>query len=307
MNSKRGRKIEVSPKNRTWALLGAPDHQGVVHVGGRIGAAFGPEAFRRLFLRVRGQDGVLESMRDLGDVGITEDISANHRRAAQHVLKAHAEHSLSVFVGGGHDHGYSHLRGLSELATAEGRKIKLGCINIDAHLDVRRPDPEITSGSPFYLALESKILKSEDLVEFGIQAHCNARELWSYAKAKKIKIVPFASLRGGKGVGVFARELKKLATRCDLVAVSLDLDAVAQAYAPGVSAPQAEGFSSSEIIEMMELAGQMRRVSSLGIFELNPIHDQNDLTARLAATAAYHFIASALSRPRARGPGSVLA
>ncbi|MGZ3688347.1 MAG: arginase family protein, partial [Bdellovibrionota bacterium] len=70
----------------------------------------------------------------------------------------------------------------------------------------------------------------------------------------------------------------------------LDLDAAAEAVAPGVSAPQPEGFSGGEILEMCELAGAAKKVVSLGIFELNPSHDRDDQTARLAAASAYHFL-----------------
>jgi formiminoglutamase len=80
-----------------------------------------------------------------------------------------------------------------------------------------------------------------------------------------------------------------------LIVVSLDLDAASLAFAPGVSAPQAEGFSSNDIIEMMEEAGRQEKVQSLGIFELCPPHDIDEHTARLAATAAWHFVEAKLS------------
>ena len=76
--------------------------------------------------------------------------------------------------------------------------------------------------------------------------------------------------------------------------MSLDLDSLACAFSPGVSAPQSEGFVSSEILEMMEIAGKEPKVISLGIFELNPEHDRDELSARLAATASYHFIESSI-------------
>ena len=139
------------------------------------------------------------------------------------------------------------------------KRLRLGCINIDAHLDVRQPDPLVTSGSPFYLAVESGVLDSSRLIEFGIQSHCNAPALWDYADRKKIQIVPFSKLRGGKAARSFEHSLGLLAARCDAIVVSLDLDAAAHAYAPGVSAPQAEGFTSSDVIEFAELAGRARK------------------------------------------------
>ena len=190
-------------------------------------------------------------------------------------------------MGGGHDHGFSHLRGIAEAFPGK----TVGCINIDAHLDVRKAEPEITSGSPFYLALESGVLKPENFVEFGIQSHCNGRELWDYVESQDARSRPFSSRsRMESRHGIQIRALNRLAGECDVIVVSLDLDAAASAYAPGVSAPQAEGFSSSEIIEMMEEAGRQEKVVSLGIFELNPGSDIDERTARLAATSAWHFV-----------------
>jgi len=200
-------------------------------------------------------------------------------------------------VGGGHDHGYSHLLGIAQAFThGKKKKLRLGCINIDAHLDVREPTPMITSGSPFFLALESGILSPDRFIEFGIQKHCNAPDLWTYVDKKCVQVVPFEKLRHGRAVREFKKALKKVSDRSDFVVISFDIDSVASAFAPGVSAPQAEGFNPSEILEMMTLAGLNRKTVSLGIFETNPEHDIDDRTSRLAATAAYHFIASAIKR-----------
>ncbi len=280
-------------KRIKWSLIGIPDHQGVVNVGGRVGAASGPGAFRRCLKAMKGRQGVLEALQDEGDLTqISGDVEENLRRAGELVREAHRKTRLSVVIGGGHDHGFSHLSGLA--GTVE-KAVRLGCLNIDAHLDVRKPDPLITSGSPFYLAIERKLLDPSRFIEFGIQSHCNARALWDYIASRKIEIVPFESLRDGRAVPAFQAALAKLAASCDLIAISLDLDAAAQAFAPGVSAPQAEGFTSGEIIQMMEIAGAEPKAASLGIFELNPLHDIDARTARLAATSAYHFVASALT------------
>ncbi len=271
-----------------WCIVGIADHQGVMNVGGRIGSADGPAAFRKIFYRLKGSVPVIKNLADDRDVsGLSTDVEKNHRQAADVISAAHGKYRRTVVVGGGHDHGFSHLLGIQE---SMKKKTRLGCINIDAHLDCRKPSPQITSGSPFYLALEKKVIDPARLIEFGIQSHCNGPELWEYVEKKKIPVVPFSRLRSGKAVAAFSAALKKLRKHCDAVVVSLDLDAVLEASAPGVSAPQAEGFFPDEIMQMMEIAGADRKVVSLGIFELNPLHDIGERTARLAATAAYHFI-----------------
>jgi arginase family enzyme len=238
-------------------------------------------------------DGVQEAKGiDLDALPITADVNRSHRTAADHVRDSHRQTGLSIVVGGGHDHGYSHLMGISEADPGKS----IGCINIDAHLDVRKPSPLVSSGSPFYLAIENGVLTPERFIEFGIQPHCNAKELWDYIAAKKIELVPFKDLRQGRAVATFQKALDRLAAKCDVIVVSFDLDAASSAFAPGVSAPQAEGFTSGECIEMMEVAGAHAKVASLGIFELNPEHDIDDRTAMLAATSSYHFLMRALAR-----------
>jgi formiminoglutamase len=278
-------------------IIGIPDHQGVIHVGGRIGAARGPHEFRHFFKKMNGRIPFSDQVVDQGDVqGFKIDIEHNHKQVCDFISKNTESGMIPIVIGGGHDHGYSHLWGLSQGLKTRFPKLKLGCINIDAHLDVRKPSPIITSGSPFYLAIESGILDPKRFVEFGIQSHCNGPQLWNFIEEKKIKVVPFAELRNGAAVSSFKKNLKKLSSHCDFVAISLDLDALASAYAPGVSAPQSEGFTAMDIIEMMEIAGRDKQVISLGIFELNPEHDVDHRTSRLAATSAYHFIESVLSR-----------
>lgn len=286
----------MTDRSNKWGLVLIPDHQGVMNVGGRLGAAEGPAAFKQMLARLKGRDPVLKSLGSetlVSELG--KDVAQNHEQAAQAVEKAQA-YPFTIVVGGGHDHGYSHLLGVRRALVSQSAGVRIGCINIDAHLDVRRPSPEISSGSPFYLAIESGVLNPAHFVEFGIQNHCNAPELWDYVEGKSVKVVGFEELRHGRAVSSFQDLLENLATQCDSIVISLDLDAATGTDAPGVSAPQAEGFTSSEIIEICEIAGRHPQVCSLGIFELNPIHDLDFRTARLAATSAYHFVACALGR-----------
>jgi formiminoglutamase len=277
-----------------WCLIGIPDHQGVMNVGGRVGAARGPESFRRIFQKFKGRDGVLEALGAQSQLTeLSTDVSKNHQKAADLIAAAHETHPLSVVVGGGHDHGFSQLLGIKK---GFGPSFRLGCINIDAHLDVRKPSPLISSGSPFYLAVTQGVLDPKNFIEFGIQPHCNAPELWEFIETHGIEVILMKDLRHGTAAQAFEGALKRLAMRCDGIVISLDLDAAASAFAPGVSAPQAEGFSASDFLEMMAIAGANSKVLSLGIFELCPEHDPDARTARLAATSAYHFLAEALKR-----------
>jgi formimidoylglutamase len=190
-------------------------------------------------------------------------------------------------VGGGHDYAYPWIRAIVQ-ALPEGSKV--ACLNIDAHFDLRPFEPVMTSGSPFRRLIEEGILDPKLLAEFGIQAHCNSADLFQYAEDKGMSVLPMEALRGGRAVESFRETLALLSSGADLVLLSLDLDALSFAHAPGVSAPQAEGLSASELFQILEIAGGDKKVASLGIFELSPPLDLQDLTSRLAAQAAWHFL-----------------
>ncbi len=274
-----------------FSLIGFPDDIGIRNVSGRPGAAFGPTAFRQAFHRLDGKNAEIRTscVQDF-DLSVTEDLEANHLEAERDVFSA--PDSRIVVIGGGHDYAAPWIQGLRRrTAKAKGKALgKVGCLNIDAHFDLRSDSPLMTSGSPFYRLIEECKFPPALLTEFGIQEHCNQSALWEYAAKKKIRCVPWSKLRRANRVASFAAELRRLSAKCDAVALSLDLDAMSFAYAPGVSSPQAEGFTASEIFEMLEIAGKNKKVVSLGVFELCPSYDVHDLTARLAAQAVWHFL-----------------
>jgi formimidoylglutamase len=283
------------PNRIKYCIIGIPDHQGVLALRGRVGASHGPAHFRKAFTRLNGRFNPLRYTVDEGDIpGLGFSVERNHELASKFIAEKIQGRQKSIIVGGSHDHGFSHLNGifsfLKRTSRSRSRSPRIACINIDAHLDVRKPAPTISSGSPFYLALESHILDPKLFIEFGIQSHCNAEELWRYVEGKMVKVIPFKKLRNGAAVRVFKNCVRSLSRQADAIVVSLDLDALSFAYAPGVSAPQAEGLTAMEVIEMLEFAGSMKKVISLGIFELNPEHDLEGQTSRLAATAAFHFL-----------------
>lgn len=281
---------------RNWSLIGIPDDLGVLNVGGRVGAADGPRAFREQWVKLSGAGHLRQQCNDHGDIrGFRGTIEEHHQQTIDALQTKLSIQETSVIIGGGHDHGYTQLAALKNLLDQKhSKKSRLGCINIDAHLDVRKPNPQISSGSPFYLALENKVIHPKSFIEFGIQAQSNGPALWEYVESKKIKIHHYSSFRDGKASQVFQKELKALSKKVDAIVISLDLDAVASAFAPGVSAPQSEGFFPQDIFEMMQISAEQKKVVSLGVFELNPFHDEDHRTAKLAANAVYHFIANRL-------------
>lgn len=277
-------------------LLGAPDDRGVRNVGGRTGARQGPRLVRKIFGSFYlGIDAALTriEIRKGVDVPRGRSIEDAHGRLRALVADRLRRGVTPVVLGGGNDYGYPHVAGAAD---AFGGRVAL--VNVDAHLDVRPTEPYgITSGSPFYLALEEDAVAPSRFVEFGIQEHCNDPSLLSYVEKKGIRVVTLDEARSVPNgpAALLAHILSDFARQGLRVVVSFDVDGVQMAHAPGVSAPQSDGFTATDLLRMAEAAGHEPGVATIGFFEMAPSLDVNDQTTRLVATAIHRF-ATAVAR-----------
>jgi formiminoglutamase len=287
-----GQLVRQGPASGGVALIGYADDRAIANGRGRAGAAAGPTEARRFLNRLTpGDRGELDRLPifDLGDVADSaasiEDLHARTEEAALEALRAGA---CVVLLGGGHDGAYaSHSALLRSLA---GR---VGAVNVDAHLDVRPlRDGQITSGTPFR-RLAERWGSRYGLVEVGIQPQHNARAHRAFCDERGFAIVTLAQARRSGVADAFASALRQPG---EALAVSLDLDAVQTASAPGVSAPCPDGLSAAELIACARIAGRDPRVRVLDVMELSPPYDVDGRTARLAAAAVWNFLAGVAKR-----------
>jgi formiminoglutamase len=306
------------------ALIGHADDRAIVNGRGRPGAAAGPrEARRFLFRLTTGDRGELERLAlfDLGDASprTTEEppepqelfgdappladdrggeivpperdgatIEEVHEAIEEAALAALQAGACVVLLGGGHDGAYGSHSAL--LRAVPGR---VGAVNVDAHLDVRPlRDGRITSGTPFR-RLAERWGSRYRLVELGIQPQHNARAHRAFCDERGFPVVTLAQARESGVAEAFARALRQ---EGDALAVSLDLDAVQAANAPGVSAPCPDGLTPAELLDCARLAGRDPRVRILDAMELSPPYDVDGRTARLAAAAVWSFLAGVAER-----------
>src|SRR5919202_3987711 len=76
------------------------------------------------------------------------------------------------------------------------------------------------------------------------------------------------------------------------VYISVDLDCVDPAFAPGVSVPSPAGLSSTDLIYLLNKTIEVRNIVGIDIVELSPKYDINGMTAMLAARIMSECIAS---------------
>lgn len=150
----------------------------------------------------------------------------------------------------------------------------LAVIHLDAHADLRiHYEGEILShATP--LRKIAQLLGPENVYQFGIRS--GTREEFSYAEGEKIHFHPFEVLRPLKG------ELPGLTGRP--VYVTVDIDVLDPAFAPGTGTPEPGGITTGELLEAIHaIARSGVEVVGADLVEVAPAYDPTEQTPVVAA------------------------
>lgn len=300
--------IEISGLN-TLFLYGCPDDAGVTANRGRPGAAAGPDAIRTAFYNLcppfdPGFERSLQLL-DAGNITVSRDITATHQAAFSAAKAGASLGATIVALGGGHDFAAPNVLGWCAGVRNRSEKAKmsktvLGLINVDPHLDVRELENSLPhSGTPFRQILESKEISGKHFIEFGAREGRNASSHADYCRNHKVNVMWFDDLRrSGKVTKSFDRSLKKLASSCTDIALTLDMDCCSELE--GVSAAPVIGFSAWELCQISFHAGRHPKVSYLELAEVAPPLDPTGRSARIAAEVLFYFLKGRLERVAAQ-------
>jgi formiminoglutamase len=287
-------------------LVGFPQDTGVRRNGGRKGAAAAPDAIRAWLYRLtpwdgrgKGADLAARPPLDLGNVRVTGSLEKSQESLGTVVAAILERGAVPIVLGGGHETAYGHYLGYVKARRA------VGIINLDAHLDVR---PLINgqghSGSPFRQALEHPTdpLPGRRYACLGVQPHGTSREHLRYAEKRGCVVRWNRGYRHRVG-GLFVDEVFRLAGESCQVYVSIDADVVRVADVPGVSAPNVDGLTGAEVLELAYGMGRRSEVASLDLVEINPRFDRDGQSARWGALVIWNFLVGLQSRKAAKhGP-----
>jgi formiminoglutamase len=281
------------------ALLGFASDAGVARNQGRPGAAKGPPALRRALANLAWHGGNDARLYDAGDVECMGDALEDAQSAyADRLAGLLREGHFVVGLGGGHEIAWAAHSGLERAFAADPRFERLGIVNFDAHLDLRRPDPagRGTSGTPFLQIAEARAARGLGFryLCVGASEAANTPALFDRARALGVTIVTdLEAEQPGTQM-----QLQRFIEASSAVYLTLCLDVLPPAVAPGVSAPSGLGVALHRVVALLEDAlaacGHGRPGSKLllaDIAELNPRFDPDGRTARTAARLAYEIAA----------------
>ena len=244
------------------------------------GCRFGPDVIRDAFNNIEIFHPQLQV--DLESANIKDYGNIQHTVVATEMLtmvekvttELRKENKILVTLGGEH---------LLTLGTYMSFPKETGYIVFDAHYDLREEYANTKLSHAAYLRRIVEKRGAENIIHVGARSF--VREELEFLTKHKINSISDKEIRLGNAGSL----LKDAVSRFDELYVSIDLDVVDPAFAPGVGNPEAVGITSRELYDMITSL-ENKKIIGTDVVELNPSFD-NGSTAALAAKMISTIIA----------------
>lgn len=280
------------------AVVGIPFDSGASH---RAGTRFGPRKIRESSLLLWGYNQVLGvapteelSIVDYGDVStIAVDINATMENITSEVKDILSKNVSVIALGG--DHSIS-------LPLLRAHAAKFGppaLIHFDSHPDTwdrEFKDQPYSHGTPFRRAIEEELIDTSAYLQIGIRGPTSWASDLSEAQVMGAKILTIDQVFE-IGIPAVITKMRDAVGERPLY-ISLDIDSVDPAFAPGTGTPEVGGLSSYQILQLVR-GLQGMHIIGFDLVEVSPPYDHGDITAILASNLAFEFISLLALQKRA--------
>ena len=249
------------------------------------GCRFGPDVIRDAFNNIEifqpefGIDLETVNINDLGNTKHTVVATEMLQMVENITTELKKQNKQIIILGGEH---------LITLGSFPCFPKDTGYVVFDAHYDLRDQYADIKLSHAAYLRRIVEKCGSENIVHVGARAF--VKEELAFLNEHKISTVSDKEILNGNGPKI----LKDITSTFDSLYLSIDLDVLDPAFAPGVGNPEAVGISSRELYDLVTTL-QNKKIIAADIVELNPTYD-NGATASMAAKMISTIIAMNLSR-----------
>jgi agmatinase len=210
----------------------------------------------------------------LGDILKSLSLIEEQARNIDHLISLGGDHSISLPL----------LRAAAERG---GRPLAL--VHIDAHVDTW-PDnfgQRYAHGSVFFHAIEERLIDPRRAVQIGIRSPVQ-KQIYDWTLAKGVTIITAQDVHE---LGPAAISERAAAVVGDMPTyLSIDIDALDPAFAPGTGTPEIGGLATWQLQAMLR---RLSAVSFIGmdVVEVAPPYDVAEITALAAATIVWEYLA----------------
>lgn len=265
------------------AIVGAPMDE---LTSDRSGTRFGPRAIRAASCTPgphleTGVDALRDALRvvDFGDAPV---VPADPRRSHEaieaivgDVVKAGA---IPIILGGDHSIVEPDIRACAE------KHGPLGLIHFDTHTDTGTEvfGADLSHGTPMYRLIESGHVAGDRYIQIGLRGYWPGDEEFAWQREHGIRSLFMHDVRD-RGIRAVVEEALSVIAGTGPVFLSVDVDVLDPAFAPGTGTPEPGGMTSAELLwACRELASKVELVGA-DVVEVLPDHvGSRDITALVA-------------------------
>jgi agmatinase len=272
------------------AIIGVPFDAGTSY---RPGARFGPQAVRQASRQLRTnyhpnydvEPFKVQQVADAGDItcnpfNIDEAIKQIEDGATDLLNKV----GSIVTIGGDHTIALPLLRAVNKKC---GQPVAL--VHFDAHLDTWDTyfGAPYTHGTPFRRAREEGLFLDDASMHVGIRGPLYSRDDLKEDEDLGFKIIHCDDFQT-QSIDQIVKRIRDRVGDNPLY-LSIDIDVLDPAHAPGTGTPEIAGMTSREMLNVLRGLSGMNLVSA-DVVEVAPAYDHAELTSTAAATIVYELI-----------------
>lgn len=261
------------------------------------GAAKGPETMRNLSVDMSDateDDVVIKKglLYDIGDIPVELDWETYFGTVADEAYKLMKTGNFCLFLGGDHSVTIPLHQAFGKYQNEKKENAKIGIIHFDAHYDLC---DEYDGHKWSHACTEARSLESvvsaEDLFFVGVRV-AEVSELELIAKNSGIMAIKAKEVHK-LGVEAMFQKLKDKFQGYDAVYLTVDIDVLDPAFAPGTGTPQPGGLTSMQLIQLFQMMLEKLPIKAMDIVEVAPDLDVNNITSwaalRLVLELFGHF------------------
>ena len=292
-------KVPVNDTRRPFAIAGVAWDGCVTN---RPGARFGPRAIREAsHMLCDGTHPLFDvspetALTDVGDLPLPNTSLKEMRAAMMPLVRTLIAHYHMAWLGGDHSITLALLRAYHQHF---GRP--LAVVHFDAHCDTWKDHFGEPSGHGtwVYEAMREGLVVKECFVQFGIRS-AGERAARDYVRDQGGIIHTARALRGLESPAQLQPLVAELRERLAAhgnppLYLSLDIDCLDPAFAPGTGTPEPGGMSTNQVLSLLEEMAELPFVG-MDCVEVSPPYDHADLTSYAAAQFVWTYLSARVAR-----------
>jgi agmatinase len=263
------------------AIVGAPSDD---LVSDRPGARFGPRAIRAASCPSgphleTGVDALAElRVVDYGDAPvIPADPERTHAAIERTVAEVAGAGAIPIILGGDHSIAEPSIRAVA------ARHGPVGLVHFDTHTDTGTEvfSVERSHGTPMYRLVRDGHVDPRRYVQIGLRGYWPGEAEFAWQAEQGITSIFMHELRGGGVAAAVERALAVVGD--DPTYLSVDVDVLDPACAPGTGTPEPGGMTSADLLLAVRTAGERARLVGMDVVEVLPTAiGSADVTALVA-------------------------